>query len=442
LLKFDSYPAKRLFMDPPEPAPASFSLHVDAGSSLAEVFIIDPSFNLVARGQGSLRAVLPKGEYLIKYRAGDNLKEEWVTLDADKTFNGWDAPLPPTAAPISERAGWSSADAGFAESLRHLPLSIVIRNPKGPPSASDVRVLDRDGNPIASLPEPPTDWMKGGGCNVIGFGGNVAGGGYLLAVYTTGLRPYTIPLWVAPNCSTQVLLEQKQLDPRVKSRIGPHLASASIFITKTGTTGDELKRLPQLTETAKSALSYDRPILPTQEEIDEALDGKYLCPMLGLLAGHLLRLGYEELKGKPEAGIAAFEVLEELKTVVTNLNRLMPGSPDVGALELAVAQTSQADFGVPPMLSHSWAILEQLGSAFIPIDSYADRIRTAVCATRPWLVFNKSAMVTRMTPRGKKAVSRKTPSIMPAALAQAIQQASREFLVKVNSDGSTSIKRK
>ena len=32
---------------------------------------------------------------------------------------------------------------------------VMIRDPKRPPSAFDVRVLDRDGNPIARLPDPP-----------------------------------------------------------------------------------------------------------------------------------------------------------------------------------------------------------------------------------------------------------------------------------------------
>ena len=202
-----------------------------------------------------------------------------------------------------------------------------------------------------------------------------------------------------------------------------------------------MKRLLQLTETAKSVLCYDRPILPSQSEIDEALDEKYLCPMLGLLAGHLLRLRYEELRAKPEPGNAAAEVLNKLKTVVMNLNRLMPGSPDVGALELATGQTSQADFGVPPMLTHSWAILEQLGSSLIPPDSYAGRLGTAVCATRPWLVFNKSKMLPRIKPRGKEAINR-TVSIMSTPLARAIEQASKRFHVDLGSDGSISLKRK
>jgi hypothetical protein len=441
LSKFDSYPVKRLFLDRPATAPRNFSLHVDAGSSLSEVFIIDPAFNLVARGQGSLQAVLPEGEYLIKYRAGDTLKEEWVTLNADKTVSGSEAPLPPTAAPISERVGWSSADSEFAESLRPLPVSIVIRDPQGKPSAFDVRILDRDGNPIAGLPDPPAGWTKGSASNVIGFGGGVAPGGYLLAVYTPGLRPYAMPIWVAPNCSTQVFLEQRQLDSRVKSRLGPHLASASIFISKTEIPWEAMKRLLQLTEAAKSVLRYDRPILPSQSEIHESLDEKFLCPRLGLLAGHLLRLRYEELKAKPDSENAAADVLKEMKTVVRNLSRLIPRSPDVGALELAVGQPSQADFGVPPMLAHSWAILEQLGASLIPPDSYADRIRTAICATRPWLVFNKSKMIPRVARRRKKTVSG-TSSIMPAAQAQAIQQASKHFLVSVNPDGSTSVKRK
>jgi len=48
--------------------------------------------------------------------------------------------------------------------------------------------------------------------------------------------------------------------------------SASVFIAKTATTWDEIKRLLQLTDTAKSVLCYDRPILPSQAEIDQALD--------------------------------------------------------------------------------------------------------------------------------------------------------------------------
>lgn len=82
-----------------------------------------------------------------------------------------------------------------------------------------------------------------------------------------------------------------------------------------------------------------------------------------------------------------------LEAVVEKLKPLMPGSPDVGALELALGQESEADFSVPPMLAHSWAILQQLETSPIPAGSYADRIRPAVCATQPWLVFDKSRMI-------------------------------------------------
>src|ERR1039458_10460417 len=30
-----------------------------------------------------------------------------------------------------------------------------------------------------------------------------------LPIYTPGLRPYAMPLWVAPNCSTQVFIDRK-----------------------------------------------------------------------------------------------------------------------------------------------------------------------------------------------------------------------------------------
>lgn len=439
--KFDQYPVTRLFTDSPAPAGADFALHVDAGSSLSEVFVIDGGFNMVARGQGHLDTRLPKGEYLLKYRAGDNLKETWIQLDRDQRFGAYDAPLPPTAAPISERAGWSPAESSFAEGLRGgYALSIVIRDDKRPPPIDDVRVLDRDGGLIARLTAPPSSgWKRDAAGQAIGIGGSVAPGGYLLMVSTPGLRPYAMPLWVAPNCSTQVFMERQQLGIRGKRRKGPHLASASIFIASNRAGWDEIKRLIQLTETAKSVLSYDRAIVPRTEEIQRALDEKFLCPILGLLAAHLLRIRYEELPAKADA--QADTLRRELEAVVENLKRLMPGSPDVGALEFALGRKGEADFGVPPMLAHSWAILQQLGASAIPSGSYADRIRTAVCATRPWLVFNKSKMIPRATgpsPR-KKAGGL---ALLSPALREAARRLGKGIQVGVDATGRVTLKRK
>jgi hypothetical protein len=105
-----------------------------------------------------------------------------------------------------------------------------------------------------------------------------------------------------------------------------------------------------LTETAKSVLSYDRPIVPSDEEISASLGQKFQCPILGLLAAHLLRLRYGELCVKWDKGAAAAR--KKMEIVLRNLEKLMPGSPDVGALQFALGRAGTGDFGVPPMLAH------------------------------------------------------------------------------------------
>lgn len=393
--KYDAFPVTRLFAESQPAARPQHRLQVDTGSSLGEVFVIDGGFNLVARGQGRLDTLLPAGDYLVKYRNGDRLSEQWVELTADVTRNWYEAPLPPTAAPISERTGWGTPDAHFADSLRRRHrLSIIVRGEDGVPPLDDVQILSRTGEKIVRMADATaTGWELGSSPCTAGFGGDLPDGGYLLRVATPGLRPYLMALWVAPGCSTQVFMRRQSLGVRGARRKGPHMASASIFIAQPEAGMDELKPLLQLTESAKSVLSYDRLILPDEQEIRLAVSGKVVCPIAGLLAGHLLRLKWEDAvrRREPEAEKLRRLLLE----VVGNMIRLMPGSPDVGALALSLELPADADFGVPPMLAHSWAILNAMPESPVPKNSYAARILPAVVATRPWLLWNQSLMLKR-----------------------------------------------
>lgn len=416
-----------------------YSLKVDTGSSLAEAFVIDGSFNMLARGQGKLDIRLPGGEYLVKYRTGDNYAEQWVTLDQDVELASYYAPVPSSAAPIAESMGWSDTESVFAEQLRNqFNLSIVIRDRNGIPPRDDVRIRRTDGTTLALLTDPSaTGWASRTESHVLGMGGNVTPGGCVLVVSTPGLRPYAMPLWVAPDCSTQVFLERRILGTGGKDRRGPHLASASIFIATRESDWPRVKRLMEMTDAAKSVLSYDRPIVPGEHEILDALDQKYACPILGLLAAHLLRLQYESLKAK---GGNTSNARALLATVVENLARLIPGSPDVGALQLALGMPATADFTVPPMLSHSWAILVDPALSVIPPNSYADRIRTAVCATRPWLIWNKSKMTKEAAPakRGKRTIT----VALPPELRQAASQLGKHLTFSLTPEGRVILSRK
>jgi hypothetical protein len=432
LSRFDQIPVMRAFTEKKRPSRKSFALNVDTGSSLYEAFVIDSQFNLVARGQGNLKAKLPEGEYLLRYRAGDSLVEKWIQLDHDLNEKPELAVLPPTVAPISERTGWTDAECIFAETLRSKNnLSVVIRDPRGAPPPDDVRILGADGKTIARLVAPGgPSWQRNTEGNVIGMAGNVIPGPYMIQVSTPEVGAYAMALWVAPQCATQVFMERRQLKAWGRSRKGPHLASASIFIAAQALKWPDSKQLLALSETAKSVLSYDRPIVPSEQEINRSLDEKYRCPILGLLAGHLLRLRYEKLKARKSAKAKAAR--SSLETVVANLKHLMPDSPDVVALEFALGLPAAA-IATPPMLAHSWAILEQLGYSAIPLGSYADRIHPAISATRPWLVFKKSKMKPRLTGKSVQRHVRKLASL-PPALQEAVRQLDKRFAVDVDGE--------
>ncbi len=401
--KFENYKVTRLFTDIVSGGQATPThvLDLAGGSSLSEIFIIDDSFNLAARGQGQLKATLAEGDYLVKYRTGDKLLERWVKLDRDIRLEPSEAPLPPTAAPISEQTGWSQAEYNFAEDLRRqFSFSVFVRDEflkHEPPHPDNVSVLDHAGNPIAYMKEPSGGWHCNTAGKVVGFGGMLPPGGYMLMVSIPGLRPYAMAFWIAPHCSTQVFMDRLQLGSKGNRLRGPHLASASIFITNTHEPWDLIKPLLELNETAKSVLRYDRPMVPTEQDINRALDDKLGCPSFALFAAHLLRLRYVEQKNNTDPN--AKSTAEFLQVVVEKLDRLLPGSPDLGALQFAVGRPSSAQFPVPPMLSHSWAILQELGATTIPNGSYADRIRPAIAATRPWLIFDKSKVRERTDPQ-------------------------------------------
>jgi hypothetical protein len=444
LSKFKSLQVSRPFADirsMAESSVAEFKLTVNAGSSLSEVFVIDGNFDLVARGQGVLETHLPAGEYLVKYRAGDRFKEDWIKLDQDLAIADYAAPIPNTVAPIAESAGWSTSESMFAEDLRRgHNLSIVVRDTEGIPPAEAVRIRRVDRTTIAEMTDPAASgWDTGVQSSVRGMGGTVPPGGYIVEVATRGLDPYAMPLWVAPGCSTQLFMERRALGMRGKRRRGPHLASASILIVGNQVPWSDVKRLLELAEAAKSVLSHDRALVPDTVEILQSLDQKFMCPMLGLLAAHLLRLKHEELRSKGDPSAVSIRSL--LQTVIQNLGNLMPGSPDVGALALAMGLTSTADFSVPPMLAHSWAILVNPSSTSIPAASYADRIRPAVCAARPWLIWNKRKMI-QSQPAKARAMKQSRAPLLPPELQEAANQLGKHLKVSLGSDGRVILTRK
>lgn len=104
----------------------------------------------------------------------------------------------------------------------------------------------------------------------------------------------------------------------------------------------------RLTELAKQSLAVGRRTID-DSSFRDLLQDKFEYPMLGILAGHLLLLDTNP-------------ALELLEKIVKNTGRLIPGHPDVFALEVALCALAksplrQAQLKGPPMLRASWDIL-------------------------------------------------------------------------------------
>src|SRR4051794_4465379 len=62
-------------------------LHVEPGSELAEVFLIDHDFELVTRSVGELDADVEPGVYRVKATLGEAETEQLIVLDGDRELD-------------------------------------------------------------------------------------------------------------------------------------------------------------------------------------------------------------------------------------------------------------------------------------------------------------------------------------------------------------------
>jgi hypothetical protein len=134
----------------------------------------------------------------------------------------------------------------------------------------------------------------------------------------------------------------------------------------------------RLSELAKSGLIERRQVM--SNEVYQMIAEKFEDPMLGILGGHLLLLDKER-------------DTELLRTMVTNLRRLVGRHPDVEALALACKMDKENGdyvFEEPPMLRRSWSIILNSSVAnpnLVPSDSLASEIAGHLWGDSPWIIW-------------------------------------------------------
>ena len=385
----DARPSRALFTEPSPPRP-THRLVVQAGNPMAEIFVADAHFNLVARGHDSLDVELPEGGYAVKVRLGERQREHWVQLDADRVETLAES-TPPGGAPVRSRSSWDPEEREVVRELcAGTTLAVVVRDPEASVTVADQVSLRTVGGRLCARLAPQADAAPGWRIVLdrpaIGFGGDAEPGCYILRIRTPFIGSYEVAVWVAPGFHTRVLLSRGLVGSGTVKRHAPHFATAAVEVVRPGLPEDLLRRLEEMTGIVRGTIANERPVLPF-EDIAYAVEEEGQSPMLALLGAHLLRLIIDRAPSPDDA--SASQARSLLDRVLPDLARLLPGWPDVGAL-LPVPAAS----GDPPMLRRSWAMIAPGASvSTIPPGSYASRIAPAVTTVRPWLVWRRSKML-------------------------------------------------
>ena len=405
---------------------SSFDIHSDPLLSLVvktadratEIFVLDGSSKLVAYGLGELEAQLPLGIYKIRASAGGQEVERLVLLEPPKSGqkppeptkpgstlrvipNGVEvtfdpirfsspAPLDDTFAPkvvrdevelqsdtvrVTIGAGSSVFVCARDQSVPGSPAPFPSLNP-----ATGLTLRDGNDEVLVDfeqesvfIPGSNNPWAA---CNV-----ELNPGIYRLSVQTPGDR-YTQTVVASPGRQIQIFLLLRSYR-QGKSGRRADLAGAAIILRVPGSplSSTDLR----LMELARMGFR-DRRVVVRREDIDEMILGKFVNPMLGVLATYLL------LSANPsDQGLR-----QGLRVILANMRRLLGKHPDVEAMALEIEGT-EGPLPLcpdPPMLLESWLSIRKAAferPEIIPDESPLARLAKRFWGPGPVLVWREPA---------------------------------------------------
>jgi hypothetical protein len=378
-------------------SPSEYTLTIAAGDELAEISVIDGTFNPVAGGVGRLSETLAGGLYKVRVRVGSHIDEQLVALnqDRDLSFAAPDIPSPIPLASSSwsheyHRAAAMQAAANARDTFG-AGASILIfarewtANSSGSRDnpAAGLQFLD-DGDNVLALIEERADF-RGDGDPSAGWRGDVAPGSYRLRLELPDGTSSERTLYAAPQTQTQIFLLQRDYrlsDGSIKRRAD--LAGGTVVIS-TCFGFDPYSQRARLSELACYALTQTRHIL-SDSLLKQLLSEKFDDPMLGLVGAHLVQRDHPE-------DARLFQI------VTDNVLRVVgPEHPDLRALWLRRENRrgiNDLQVRTPPMLRRSWdlAIEESVRRPdIIPSGSPSDAVVLKVFPAAPWLVWRSSSI--------------------------------------------------
>ena len=318
---------------------ASARLELRSSIASLELTVLDSQERPIARGLGRLEVAVEPGIYEVELRAGPIIQRRLVRVARGELRRLLDLELEfPAAAPVSgtstSREPHQRLVQAASQSLRGSPtrsgLVVMVRDasasgvrPLTPVELGQVAILDAWLRP---LPNFGQGWWLDEANAAAAWAGVLPPGGYVRRV---GGRTEALEhsVWLSAGWQTLVFIGRAHGAIRTEG--------ASVHIT-----GLEQEWMPeerdvgQALELALWGLRTGRPAVP-DDLLRLLLEAKYVNPMLGIIGAHALALRAER-------------DLDTLDTVVANLERLVPGHPDVVGLRYVAAERRATALSAPP----------------------------------------------------------------------------------------------
>ena len=385
-------------------SPERVRLTVEAGSPLAEVFVIDHAFALVKRSIGDLECEVEPGVYKVKAKLGDATFERLVLLEADETLDVANDLRSGTAVPLGGTKRGRAAGVGDAvQASRHvgsksgdgaqifvMTQGLAGDGEEGPVSAPEASLHRPDGTRVGELRPLAGEGARGTTIEV-------DPGPYLLC--RSGSEGDTLEQFIhaVAGWQTQVFAVEEP---------GPSLdlwrTRVSVLMAREGfdPDDDELR----LVEEARTALADERNV--ASERLGELFEASS-NPMLGLFGAHLMLLARDEQRrtserSSPEASPAAPVRFDQdrFDRIVDALRDVLgAGHPD--AVALATQRTGQSlealePVAAPPMLWRSWVLLVEASNdapQLVPVSTWERTLH--VLPLRPFFIWQAAEDVPR-----------------------------------------------
>jgi hypothetical protein len=275
---------------------------------------------------------------------------------------------------------------------------------RSPIKFRSIRLLDENGKFLADLAQSSVAEGSTPGLSAA-FAAEINAGGIVIEWKNQSTKAafcWRQPLWLPEG---YVMLVFLSVPPR--SAV-PRMASASIHLARREEGFEPRASSASATERALDSLRTGRQLLSYTRVKQDLLEEKFQNPMLGIYGAHMIL--QRTMPDEDKARI--------LKEVLENLEKLVPGSPDVAALKLMSSRLGERS-RVPPC---TWPPMIRLGyvayrdadyeqpGAFIEGSSVADRVRTALASGGVWTRWNAERGSVAEFPNATPAAIRKTIS--------------------------------